>query len=306
MQMVEISASMVKELRDRTGAAMMDCKKALVDSSGDAEKAVELLRQKGIAVAGKKSSRAASEGLVVGEVAADGKIGVLLEVNCETDFVARNPEFVALTEQIRQTVLAKKPDSVDALLKLPHGSATVQDLITEKVAKIGENILVRRLSLIELASPQGQVGLYIHALGGKMGALIEIKSSKDVPASELAALAKEIAMHIVSAKPSFISRQEIPADVIENEKRIESGKADLADKKPEMRDKIVQGRVDKLLAERCLLEQPFVKDPSQTIAQYFKQKGTAWGGADLTPTRFSLFILGESQASDDADKNGDA
>src|SRR5271170_3525004 len=117
MQMVEISASMVKELRDRTGAAMMDCKKALVDSSGDAEKAVELLRQKGIAVAGKKSSRAASEGLVVGEVAADGKIGVLLEVNCETDFVARNPEFVALTEQIRQTVLAKKPDSVDALLK---------------------------------------------------------------------------------------------------------------------------------------------------------------------------------------------
>lgn len=303
--MVEISASMVKELRDRTGAAMMDCKKALVEASGDTEKAVELLRQKGIAVAGKKASRAASEGLVVGEVTADGKQGVLLEVNCETDFVARNPEFIELTEQLRKELLKSNPASVDELLKLKTASGTIQDLITEKVAKIGENILVRRFAKFELGANKGSVGLYIHALGGKMGALLELQSNKDVPAEEIGALSKEIAMHIVSAKPSFVSRQEIPAEVIENERRIESGKADLADKKPELRDKIVQGRVDKLLAERCLLEQPFVKDPSQTIAQYLKQKGQGWS-ADLTPIRFSLFILGESQAAEEEESNGNA
>ncbi len=302
--MVEISASMVKELRDRTGAAMMDCKKALVEASGDAEKAVELLRQKGIAVAGKKASRAASEGLVVGEVTADGK-GVLLEVNCETDFVARNPEFIELTEQLRRELLKSNPAAVEDLLKLKVGSGTVQDLITEKVAKIGENILVRRFAKFELGASKGSIGLYIHALGGKMGALLELQSTKDVPAEEVSALSKEIAMHIVSAKPSFVSREEIPAEVIENERRIEAGKADLADKKPELRDKIVQGRVDKLLAERCLLEQPFVKDPSQTIAQYLKGKGQGWG-ADLKPIRFSLFILGESQASEEDESNGNA
>lgn len=301
--MIEISASMVKELRDRTGAAMMDCKKALVEASGDAEKAVELLRQKGIAVAGKKASRAASEGLVVGEVTEDSRVGVLMEVNCETDFVARNPEFIELTETLRKEALKAKPKTAESFLELPAPAGTIKDLLTDKVAKIGENILVRRLSLFELSSAHGAVGLYIHALGGKMGALLELKSSKDVPAAELSALAKEIAMHIVSAKPTFVQKQDIPAEVIENERRIESGKADLADKKPELRDKIVQGRVDKLLAERCLTEQPFVKDPSQTIGQYLKSKGAAWGGAEVTPVAFSLFILGETQAAEEAAAN---
>ncbi len=296
--MVEISASMVKELRDRTGAAMMDCKKALVEASGDAEKAVELLRQKGIAVAGKKASRAASEGLVVGEVTADGKSGALLEVNCETDFVARNPAFVELTEQLRKVVLTTKTETVEALMAQKHEAATVADLITENVAKIGENILVRRIAKFELGAQHGAIGLYIHALGGKMGALLELHSNKEVPAAELSALTKEIAMHIVSAKPTFLTKTDIPSEVIENERRIESGKADLADKKPELREKIVQGRVDKLLAERCLTEQPFVKDPSQSISQYLKAKGAAWG-AELKPARFALYILGETQASEE-------
>ncbi len=299
--MVEISASMVRELRDRTGAAMMDCKKALVEAGGDPEKAVELLRQRGIAVAGKKASRTASEGLVVGEVSADGKAGVLLEVNCETDFVARNPEFVELTDSLRKEALTARPTSVEALLAVKQAQGTVSDLVTAKIAKLGENILVRRLTHYSMSSAHGTVGLYVHALGGKMGALIEIQSSKAAPVAELAQLAKEIAMHIVSSKPTFLSRADIPQEVIDNEQRIEAGKADLADKKAELRDKIVQGRVDKLLAERCLLEQPFVKDPNLTVAAYLKQKGAAWDGVELTPQRFSLYILGETQAAEDAE-----
>ncbi len=290
--MVDISASMVKELRDRSGAAMMDCKRALVEAQGDFEKAFEVLRQKGIAVAQKKAARTASEGLVVGKVSDNGKIGALAEVNCETDFVARNPEFIELTGHIIDLALTSKAKDVDALLAVKSGSGTLNEVMTEKVAKTGENMIVRRLAVFELAQAHGVVGLYLHALGGKMGAIVEISASKELPAAELAALGKEIAMHTVSAKPAFISRDQIPADVVENERRIESGKADLAEKKAEIKDKIIQGRIDKLLAERCLLDQPFVKDPSQTIAQYLAQKGKALG-AELKPTRFSLFILGE-------------
>ena len=298
--MAEISAGMVKELRDKSGAAMMDCKKALVEAGGDPEKAMEWLRQKGVAVANKKSARAASEGLVVATLAADQKSGVIIEVNCETDFVARNDEFVALTNELAKVALDTKAKDGDSLLAQKHQSGTVKDYVTEKVAKTGENIVVRRASYLELTGP-GVVGSYVHALGGKMGALLQISSSKDVNKDELAAVARELAMHIVSAKPQFITREEIPADVIENERRIESGKEDLAKKPPEMRDKIVTGRVDKIMAERCFVEQPFVKDPNQTIAQYLKAKGTALG-ADLKAEKFALFILGETA---DAEADGD-
>jgi len=291
--MVEISASMVKELRDKSGAAMMDCKKALVESSGDFEKAFEWLRQKGVAVAGKKASRTASEGLVVGQVTPDGKLGALVEVNCETDFVARNEQFVEMTKDLVTDILKTKPASIDAFLSQKKGGGTVQDFITETVSKTGENIIIRRLSVIELKSPHGAVGLYVHALGGKMGALIEISASKEVDKEKLEALCREIAMHVVSAKPQYLSREEVPADVIENERRIESGKADLAEKKPEMREKIVTGRVDKLIAERCLCEQPFVKDPGSSVAKYLAQKGSEWG-TELKPVRFALYILGET------------
>lgn len=292
--MVEISASMVKELRERTGVPMMDCKKALTEAAGDPEKAMELLRQKGIALAAKKSSRVASEGLVVGAVADDSKSGAILEVNCETDFVARAPEFIGFAEDLGKEALKSLPASVDDMLKLAHGAGTVADLITGKVGKIGENILIRRVTSYKLNVPYGTVGLYVHALGSKIGALLELHSSKEVPQAELAALGRELAMHVVSAKPSFVSRDDIPPEVLENEHRIESGKADLADKKPELRDKIVAGRVDKLLAERCLMEQPFVKDPGQTIKEYLKQKGKDLDGAEIKPARFSLFILGET------------
>ncbi len=292
--MVDISASMVKELRDKSGAPMMDCKKALVEAEGDVEKAFEGLRQKGIAVANKKSGRAASEGLVVGQIAADGKSGAIVEINCETDFVARNDHFIDLTKSVTELVMKNKPANAEVFLEQSAGSKTVKDLVTEVVAKIGENIIIRRLAVFE-ASGDGIVGLYIHALGGKMGALLELSSSKSVDREKLAAIAREIAMHVVSAKPQFISKEEIPADVIENERRIEAGKADLAEKKPEMREKIVTGRVDKLLNERSLQEQMFVKDPNNSVGKYLQLKGTELG-TELKPVRFALFILGEQAA----------
>lgn len=294
--MADISASMVKELRERSGAAMMDCKKALVESQGDFEKAFEWLRQKGIAVASKKALREASEGLIAGAVSQDGRVGVLMEINCETDFVARNVEFVELTKHIVSMALQHKPHTTEALLSLPCASGTVASVITDKIARTGENILVRRMTVYELGSHAGTIGLYVHALGSKMGALLELASDKDISQDNIVPLSKEIAMHIVSAKPQYLSRADVPPVVLANEHRIESGKADLKDKKPEIRDKIISGRVDKLLAEKCLLEQPFVKNPDMTISQYLKQKGSSWG-VELKPTSFQLFILGEAPES---------
>ncbi len=291
----EISATMVKELREKSGAAMMDCKKALVEANGDFEKAFEILRQKGVASAGKKASRTASEGLVVGKISADGHTGALIEVNCETDFVARNEQFAELANQLADLVLQNKPESVEAFLAQKHDSGTVQDLITSVIAKIGENILIRRLSVLKLNTANGVIGLYVHALGGKMGAIVELEASGNVDSEKLQAFGREIAMHVVSAKPQYLTREQVPADVVENERRIEAGKADLAEKKPEMREKIVAGRVDKLMAERCLVEQPFVKDPASTVAKTLAAKGKELG-ADLKPVQFSLFILGEAAA----------
>jgi elongation factor Ts len=292
MVMVEISASMVKELREKSGAAMMDCKKALVESSGDFEKAFEVLRQKGAASAGKKADRIASEGLVVGKISQDGRSGALVEVNCETDFVARNEQFGALVNELVDMALANKPADSEAFLAQKHAQGTVKDFVTAAIAKTGENILIRRVATFDLGSENGCIGLYVHALGGKMGAIVELESSKKVDADKLQAIAREVAMHVVSAKPQFLSRSEVPAEVIENERRIELGKADLAEKKPEMKEKIVTGRVDKILGERVLLEQPFVKDPSLTIAKFLAAKGTELG-TELKPVRFAMFILGE-------------
>lgn len=289
--MVEISASMVKELREKSGAAMMDCKKALVESSGDVEKAFEWLRQKGAATASKKSARSASEGLVVGQVAADNKSGVLIEINCETDFVARNEQFTALAKELSDEALKTKAKDAESFL----ASGNIGAKVTEAIAKTGENIVVRRVEVLDAKSPNGVVGLYVHSVGGKLGALLEVSADKSVDTEKLASLAREVAMHVVSAKPQYVTKEEVPQDMIENERRIEAGKADLADKKPEIREKIVQGRVDKILAERCLLEQPFVKDGSFTVGKYLQTKGKELG-AELKAERFALFILGETQA----------
>ena len=299
--MADISASLVKELRDETGAAMMDCKKALVEAEGNKDKARELLRARGVAVATKKANRATSEGLVVTAIAKDHKTGVIAEVNCETDFVARNEEFVKLANEVAGAALQAKAKDPAAVLTQKMGANTVQEVLTEKVAKTGENMGVRRLNYMEVSGP-GVVGSYVHALGGKMGCLIEIKGTKEASnQDELAAVAREVAMHITSAKPQFVNRSEVPAAIIENERRIEMERDDLKSKPENIRAKIVEGRVDKLLAERCLLDQPFIKDPSKTIQQLLQEKGKALG-TDLTPVKFALYILGEDSGES---SNGD-
>ena len=266
-----ITAQMVKELRDKTGAGMMDAKKALVEVDGDMDKDMELLRQKGIASAEKKMGRIAAEGLVGSYVQDD--CGAMVEVNCETDFVAKNEEFKALTNNLAEFVAKSNPADVDALLAstCPQCGKLISDIIKEKIASIGEKITFRRFVRYE-----GNVATYIH--NGKTGVLLQT-DKKD------AELMNDICLHIAASAPQFVSREEIPQSVIDEETRIEMGKEDLQKKPEAIRGKIVEGRVNKLMAERCLLEQPFVKNPDVTIAQLIEGK--------LTIKAFSRFVLGE-------------
>ena len=268
---MNITATMVKELRDKTGAGMMDAKKALVEVDGDMEKAMEILRQKGIASADKKMGRIAAEGRV-GSYVSDNA-GAMIEVNCETDFVAKNNEFIELTNCLAKKVAESNPESVEALLDMTCESCgkKIADVIKEKIASIGEKITVRRFVRYE-----GNTATYIH--NGKIGVLL----STDV-ANET--LAKDICLHIASSAPEFVSRNEIPVSVIEEETRIEMGKEDLANKPEQIRAKIVEGRVNKLMSHRCLLEQPFVKNPEQTIEQLISGK--------MQIVKFERYVLGE-------------
>ena len=268
---MNITATMVKELRDKTGAGMMDAKKALVEVDGDMDKAMEVLRQKGIASAEKKMGRIAAEGRVGSYI--DSSVGAMIEVNCETDFVAKNEEFIELTNGLAELVAKTNPADVAALeaTTCPKCGKLISDVLKEKIASIGEKITIRRFVRYE-----GNVATYIH--NGKIGVLLETSKADQE-------LAKDICLHIASSAPEFVSRNEIPASVIEEERRIEMGKEDLQKKPEQIREKIVEGRVNKLMAERCLLEQPFVKNPDLTIEQLISGK--------LDIKRFTRFVLGE-------------
>ncbi len=273
---MEIKASMVKELRDLTGAGMMDAKKALVEAEGDMERAQELLRQKGIASADKKMGRIAAEGLVGSVV--EGKRGALVEINCETDFVAKNEDFKALLDKIAKVVLDTNPADVDALNATSIDGTTVEEVVKAAIAKIGEKITIRRFVRYDDGN---RVESYIH--NGKIGVLLEVKCLAEANCD--GSLAKDICLHIASCAPEFVSRAEIPAEVIEEETRIEMGKEDLAKKPEAIRAKIVEGRVNKLMAQRCLLEQAFVKNPDVTI------EGLVAGKAEIV--KFERYVLGE-------------
>ena len=268
-----VTAAMVKELREKTGAGILDAKKALTENDGDMEKAMEYLRQKGIASAEKKMGRIAAEGLVGSYV--EGSVGAVIEVNCETDFVAKNEEFKELVLNLAKQVVATKPADVDALLEstcvVCGCGKKIADVITEKVATIGEKITVRRFEIVE-----GNPATYIH--NGKIGVLLNTDKADEV-------LSKDICLHIASNAPEFVSREEIPQSVIDEETRIEMGKEDLANKPEQIRAKIVEGRINKLMASRCLLEQPFVKNPDQTVAQLCEGK--------LAVKSFIRYVLGE-------------
>ncbi len=268
---MNITAQMVKELRDKTGAGMMDAKKALVETDGDMEKAMEVLRQKGMASADKKMGRIAAEGLIASFVS--DSCGAMVEVNCETDFVAKNEEFKELTSGLAQMVAETNPADNDALLAstCPKCGKAISEVIKEKIASIGEKITFRRFVRYE-----GNTATYIH--NGKIGVLIKTDKKDDE-------LMNDICLHIASNAPEFISRNEIPQSVIDHETEIEMGKEDILKKPEAIRPKIVEGRVNKIIASRVLLEQPFVKNPDVTVGQLIEGK--------LTIEKFSRFVLGE-------------
>lgn len=268
---MNITATMVKELRDLTGAGMMDAKKALVETDGDMEKAQEVLRQKGMASADKKMGRIAAEGLVASYVS--DSVGAMIELNCETDFVAKNDEFKELANNLAKGVATMNPADVDSFLAstCPECGKTIADVIKEKIASIGEKITFRRFVRIE-----GPTASYIH--NGKIGVLLEADRNEE-------SLMKDICLHITSSAPEYVSREQVPASVVEEETRIEMGKEDLQSKPEAIRAKIVEGRVSKLMAQRCLLEQPFVKNPDLTVQQLIEGK--------LIVKSFTRFVLGE-------------
>jgi len=297
--MTEISASVVKDLREKTGAGMMECKKALTDAGGDAEKAIDILRQKGLASAAKKSSRSASQGLIASYIQAD-RVGVMVEINCETDFVARTDDFQALVREVMEQIADAAPKYVsveespsakpeDCLLeqvfvKDPEKKKKIKDLVTEKVAKLGENIVVRRFSRYQ--ADNGLVGSYIHM--DKIGVMVATESSRT--ADDLRPLVKDVAMHIAAANPSYLSRDQVPQDVIEREKAIY--RAQVTNKPAEITEKIIDGKLEKYFGDVCLLEQVFVKDPEG------KKRVRDVIGSGVIIRSFSRFQLGETQPAE--------
>lgn len=257
-----VTAEAVKALRERTGAGMMECKKALVEVNGDLDAAAELMRKQGLAKADKKAARVAAEGVVVIERSADGKRAAIVEVNCETDFVARESDFQQFSSALAKAALASKVNTVEALLALPAPSgSTFEEVRRGLIAKIGENITVRRVGQIEAA---GVIGAYLH--GTRIGALVAMKSGDEV-------LARDIAMHVAASNPANLSANDVPADLVEKERSILMEQAKGEGKPEAIVAKMVEGRLRKWLNEITLLGQPFVKDPDQSVEKYLKQSG---------------------------------
>lgn len=291
--MAEITAASVKELRERTGAGMMDCKKALAQTEGDLEKAIEYLREKGLAAAAKKAGRIAAEGLVTALISADKKVGVLVEVNCETDFVEKNPDFINFTNAVAGLIAQTAPADVEALANLPmQDGKTVAETITGLISTIGENMTVRRFARFELAA-NGLIDSYIH-MGGKIGVLIQCGATKAETATnpEFAALVKDLAMQVAAAKPEFLNRAEVPAEVLDREKAIYKAQA-MNEGKPEaIAEKIMVGRLDKFYKEVCLQEQLFIKDGDKTITKLIEELNAKLG-ENIVIARFARFEKGE-------------
>ena len=275
--MAEITASMVKELREKTDAPMMECKKALTEAGGDMAKAEEILRVKLGNKATKAAARVAAEGVVGMSVSADGKLGAVVEVNSETDFVAKNDEFIALAKGCADLVASKNPADVAALSALPMGEGTVESTRAALVGKIGENMSIRRFERIEA---KGKLASYVHG-GSKIGVLVDVTGGDEQ-------LAKDIAMHIAASKPKALDASGVPADLLDTERRIAVEKAREAGKPEAMLEKIAEGTVQKYLKDVTLLGQVFVKaeDGKQTIEQLLKAKGATVNG-------FTLYVVGE-------------
>lgn len=272
--MAEITAAMVKDLRERTDAPMMDCKKALTEAEGDMARAEEILRVRFGNKASKAAGRVAAEGSVGVNIAADGKTGTLLEVNSETDFCAKNEEFIKYVSELAQIVNEQNPANIEAVAALPMRGTNAEDIRAQLVGKIGENITPRRFVRV---NAQGKLASYIH--GSRIGVLLDLVGGDD-------ALAKDIAMHIAAAKPKALDASGVDASLIEAERRVAIEKAKEAGKPDNMLEKIAEGTVQKYLKEVTLLNQPFVKDDKQTIEQLLKSKSA-------TIAAFHMYTVGE-------------
>lgn len=272
--MAEITAGMVKELRERTDAPMMDCKKALSEADGDMARAEEILRVRFGNKASKAAGRVAAEGTVGISISADGKSGAMIEVNSETDFCAKNDDFLAFVRQLADAVAANQPADIATVATLKLGAGTVEDARTQLVGKIGENITPRRFVSV---AAKGKLSSYVHS--GKIGVLVDLVGGDD-------ALGKDIAMHIAAAKPKSLDASGVDAALIEAERRVAIEKAKEAGKPDAMLEKIADGTVQKFLKEVTLLSQPFVKDDKQTIEQLLKSK-------NASVASFTMYVVGE-------------
>ena len=288
---MEVTAQMVKELRTRTGAGIMDCKEALKENEGDFEEAVRYLREKGLSSAAKKAGRAASEGQVYASLVEDGRMGVLVEVNCETDFVARTEDFQALLDTVASHVKDNGGDDLAEALK---------EVTTEAIAKLGENIVVARGERVVLGdNDSGKVVSYIHP-GGRIGVLLEMvcETSERADDAAFGETARDLAMHIAASSPQFLSEDRIPEVVLQSEREILLAQQKDSGKPENILEKIVEGRINKYKKEICLLDQPFVKDTDKTVQAYLKDK-SAELGEDIRVSSWSRFQLGELSASEE-------
>ena len=262
-----VTASQVKDLREKTGAGMMDCKKVLTETNGDEEKAIELLRERGLSKAAKKSGRIAAEGLAAAYVSDNGKVGVAVEVNAETDFVAKNEEFRTFVENVAKQIAEKAPSTVEDLLaqqSIFDAGKTVQEVLTEKIATIGENMSIRRFARFE--STNGTVTKYSHG-DGKIAVLVEMENASDE-------VSKDVCMQIAAAKPEYLDREAVPQDRVQKEMEILKAQAMNEGKPAEIAEKMVQGRISKFYGEICLVEQAFVKNPDEKVGKMVEAKGS--------------------------------
>jgi elongation factor Ts len=273
--MAEVTAGMVKELREKTDAPMMECKKALAEAGGEMGKAEEILRVKLGNKASKAASRVAAEGIVAAYIAPDGKQGALVEVNCETDFVAKNEEFLSFAGMLAELAATQGPADVEALSRLPVRGATVEESRKALVGKIGENMAIRRFA--RMTTP-GRLASYVHG-GSRIGVLVDLRGGDD-------ALAKDLAMHIAASKPVALSQSDVPAELVEKERAIAAAKAADSGKPSSIAEKMVEGSVQKYLKEVTLLGQPFVRDDKQSVGQLLKARGASVAA-------FTLYVVGE-------------
>lgn len=286
---MQITAKMVGELRERTGVGMMDCKKALVKTDGDIEKAIEILREKGLAAAAKKAGRIASEGLVSAYITDDQKLGAVAEFNCETDFVAKNEEFIAMSDNLAKQAALSKAENIEELLiekYIANEEITVKDAITALIAKLGENMNLRRFKRI--SAKDGIVASYIHG-GGRIGVIVNVESDKD---TVLAEVAKEMTLQVAAANPLYLNKEDVSVDALEKEKEIYRQQA-LNEGKPEkVVEKMITGRIQKYYKEVCLMEQLYIRDQDINVRKFIEQKSKE-NGNEIKIVKFARFEKGE-------------